>query len=1002
MAVLCALIGHVLGRCSDTPEKLPTSEFALPQSADGGLRGGRAREPSRIANLLERRAVLLLIVLLPLLLGTAATFWLGSKSRLLTACAAGAVTAASLALLLSHAPAVMAGETVRNVWAWVPEIGLALTFRLDGLSLLFAGLILFIGLLIVLYAHFYLSPKDSPGKFYSEMMLFMAAMLGVALSDNLLLLVVFWELTSLSSFLLIGFWSHRADARAGARQALAVTGGGGLAMLGGFVLLGQIAGTYELSEMLGSVAMIQADPLFVPALLLILLGAFTKSAQFPFHFWLPDAMAAPTPVSAYLHSATMVKAGVFLLMRMYPVLAGSGWFEVIVTATGLATVLFAAFIALFKHDLKGLLAYSTVSHLGLIVFLVGLGSPLAAVAAVFHVLNHATFKASLFMIAGIVDHETHSRDMRQLGGLWKFMPWTATLSMVAAASMAGVPLTNGFLSKEMFFTEAVVGTSGLWGWVVPALVTLAGVFSVAYSLRFVHDTYFNGELGDVPNTHPHEPPLGMKLPAMLLVTMCIVVGLLPAITFGPLVHVAATALAGQPLPDYHLAIWHGFNLPLLMSAIALAAGAGLYFLLASGKRMHRIESETWFGPATGRQIFEGLIDGLFALAGRISIRLETGSLQLYLVWLMGAAVVVASSQLVGQGIGAGSRELLPASPLAIAVWLLLAATCLALVFTHRQRFQSVVLVGVVGLVTSLTFVSLSAPDLALTQLSVEVVSTVLLLMGLALLPQYSPRESTALRRTRDGVMALAGGAGVAWVAWVLLTRNHDSISWYFLEKSLPVGGGTNVVNVILVDFRGYDTFGEITVLGIAAIGVLALMDGMRTRRPLTDPQGLPWTFAAQPLLLRVAASVVLPLALVFTLYIFMRGHNLPGGGFIAGLITAVALVLQFMALGQANAEAMLRAQSGRRFVRWIGAGLSIAGLTGAGAFFWSRPFMTSAHGHPHVPLLGELPLASAALFDLGVYLTVVGSTLLTISVLGSVSREGEPSSTLTATAGGQS
>ncbi|MDP2407928.1 monovalent cation/H+ antiporter subunit A [Hydrogenophaga sp.] len=944
--------------------------------------------------------MLLLIVLLPLLLGTAATFWLGPKSRLLTALAAGAVTAASLAVLLSHAPAVMAGETVRNAWAWVPEIGLNLTFRLDGLSLLFAGLILFIGLLIVLYAHFYLSPKDSAGKFYSEMMLFMAAMLGVALSDNLLLLVVFWELTSLSSFLLIGFWSHRADARAGARQALAVTGGGGLAMLGGFVLLGQIAGTYELSEMVGRVAMIQADPLFVPALLLILLGAFTKSAQFPFHFWLPDAMAAPTPVSAYLHSATMVKAGVFLLMRMYPVLAGSGWFEVIVTVAGLATVLFAAFIALFKHDLKGLLAYSTVSHLGLIVFLIGLGSPLAAVAAVFHVLNHATFKASLFMIAGIVDHETHSRDMRQLGGLYKLMPWTATLSMVAAASMAGVPLTNGFLSKEMFFTEAVVGTAGIWSWVVPALVTLAGVFSVAYSLRFVHDTYFNGPLGEVPNKHPHEPPLGMKLPAMLLVSMCIVVGLLPAITFGPLVHVAATALVGQPLPEYHLAIWHGFNLPLLMSAIALAAGIGLYLLLARGKRMHRIESEVWFGPATGRQIFDGVIDGLFSLAGRISIRLETGSLQRYLVWLIGAAVVAAATQLVGQGIGAGTRELLPASPLAIAVWLLLFVSCVAIAFTHHQRFQAVVLVGVVGLVTSLTFVSLSAPDLALTQLSVEVVSTVLLLMGLALLPQHSPRESSALRRTRDGVLALAGGAGVAWVAWVLLTRNHDSISWYFLEKSLPVGGGTNVVNVILVDFRGYDTFGEITVLGIAAIGVLALMDGMRSRRPLADPQGLAWTFAAQPLMLRVAASVVLPLALVFTLYIFMRGHNLPGGGFIAGLITAVALVLQFMALGQARAEAMLRAQAGRRFVRWVGAGLSIAGLTGAGAFVLGRPFLTSAHGHPHVPLLGELPLASAALFDLGVYLTVVGATLLTISVLGSVSRESTP--THTASAGGQS
>jgi multicomponent K+:H+ antiporter subunit A len=546
--------------------------------------------------------VLLLIVLLPLLLGTAATLWLGYRSRLLTACAAGMVTLTSLALLLSMAPQVMSGDVILNTWAWVPEVGLNLSFRLDGLSLMFAGLILFIGLLIVIYAHFYLSAQDSAGKFYSEMMLFMAAMLGVVLSDNILLLVVFWELTSLSSFLLVGYWSHRADARSGARQALAVTGGGGLAMMAGFVLLGQIAGTYELSAMLGKVAAIQADPMFLPALILILVGAFTKSAQFPFHFWLPDAMAAPTPVSAYLHSATMVKAGVFLLMRMYPILAGSGYFEIIVSTVGLITVLFAAFIAIFKHDLKGLLAYSTISHLGLITFLVGLGSPLAAVAAVFHVLNHATFKASLFMIAGIVDHETHSRDMRRIGGLWALMPWTATLSMVAAASMAGVPLTNGFLSKEMFFMEAVVGTSGIYAWLVPIAVTLAGIFSVAYSLRFVHDTYFNGTYGEgAPpaegtgsmkpaavaepiNPHPHEPPLGMKLPAMLLVVMCLVVGLLPAATFGPLVHIAATALAGKALPEYYLSIWHGFNLPLLMSGIALVLGVSLYLWLrgASG------------------------------------------------------------------------------------------------------------------------------------------------------------------------------------------------------------------------------------------------------------------------------------------------------------------------------------------------------------------------------------------------------------------------------------
>ena len=931
--------------------------------------------------------MLLIIVLLPLLLGTVSTMWLGTRSRTLAAIAAGLVTLASLVLLLSLAPVVMDAGVVVNRWHWVPEIGLDLVFKLDGLSMMFAGLILFIGLLIVIYAHFYLSAKDSVAKFYSEMMLFMAAMLGIVLSDNVLLLVVFWELTSLSSFLLVGYWSHRADARGGARQALAVTGGGGLAMLGGFVLLGQIAGTYEISAMVGQVSQIQADPMFMPALLLILLGCFTKSAQFPFHFWLPDAMAAPTPVSAYLHSATMVKAGVFLLMRLYPVLAGSGWFEVIVSTTGLVTMMFGAFVAIFKHDLKALLAYSTISHLGLITFLVGLGSPLAAVAAVFHVLNHATFKASLFMIAGIVDHETHSRDMRQLGGLYRFMPWTATLSMVAAASMAGVPLTNGFLSKEMFLTEAVVGTAGVWGWVVPVAVTLGSIFSVAYSARFIHDTYFNGPIGDVPNTHPHEPPLGMKLPSMLLVAMCIVVGLLPALTFGPLVHVAASALVGRALPDYHLAIWHGFNLPLLMSAIALVAGAALYLWLARGRWLHRISSEAWFGPATGRRMFDGLIDGLFAFSGRLTARLETGSLQRYLAWTIGTAIALGAFTLLDRGIDTGSRALLPASPLAVALWLLLLATCVALALTHHKRFQAVVLVGVVGLVTSVSFVSLSAPDLALTQLSVEVVSTVLLLMGLALLPQHSPKESTPWRRASHAALALAGGAAMAWVAWILLTRDHESISWYFLEKSMPVGGGTNVVNVILVDFRGYDTFGEITVLGIAAVGVLALMEGMRTRRPGADAQGRTWTFATQPLLLRLAATLVLPLALVFTIYIFMRGHNLPGGGFIAGLITAVALVLQFMSLGQARAEAVLRAQNGRRFVRWIGAGLGIAGLTGVAAFVWGRPFLTSAHGHPHVPVLGDLPLASAAMFDLGVYLTVVGATMLTISVLGSVTRE---------------
>ncbi|MDO8720501.1 MAG: monovalent cation/H+ antiporter subunit A, partial [Polaromonas sp.] len=861
--------------------------------------------------------------------------------------------------------------------------------RLDGLALMFALLITGIGLLIIVYAHFYLGKSDPVGKFFSTLMLFMAAMLGIALSDNLLLLIVFWELTSLSSFLLVGFWQHRADARDGARMALAVTGGGGLAMLGGFVLLGQIAGTYELSQMLSQGGVIQADARYPAALILILLGCFTKSAQFPFHFWLPQAMAAPTPVSAYLHSATMVKAGIFLLARLTPVMGGTELFAGLVSTTGLATMAFAAFVAIFKHDLKALLAYSTISHLGLITFLIGLGSPLAAVAAMFHILNHASFKASLFMIAGIIDHETGTRDMRLLGGLGQLMPWTATLAMVTAAAMAGVPLFNGFLSKEMFLTESVTfAQAGGWRWLVPALATLAALLSVAYSVRLVHDIFFNGPARNLPRPHPHEPPLGMRLPVMLLAVVCVAVGILPSLLLGPMVLLAATAMLGTAPPEFHLAIWHGFNLPLLLSVLALAGGAALYFTLARGGRLHRLNSENWFGLLTGLNLFTRGSDRLFGGAGRLTTLLENASLQRYTAWMLVATLAVAASPLLsGDAPGTGSRALLPVTLPALVLWGLLLLACGWLVLRHHDRFQSVVVAGVIGLVTALTFVSFSAPDLALTQLTVEVVATVLLLMGLALLPQQTPHESSAVRKLRDAVLALGGGGGLAWLAWVMLTRDHDSIAWYFLNNSAVAGGGTNVVNVILVDFRGYDTFGEITVLAIAAVGVLALMDGMRTRRPATDGGGRTWTFASQPLMLRVAARMVLPLALVVTLYIFMRGHNQPGGGFIAGLITAVALVLQYMAMGQSRAEALLRADGGSRFVRWIGMGLGIAGLTGVGAFLFGQPFLTSAHGNPVVPLLGELPLATAALFDLGVYITVVGATLLMLSSLGAVTRE---------------
>lgn len=940
-------------------------------------------------------SLLALTVLLPLLLGTTLTMWCGSVNtparRAATALIAGAVALGAFGMLLSMAPAVFSGQVLLAQAEWVPAIGLNANFRLDGLALMFALLISGIGVLIVLYAAFYLHHDDPAGKFFSQLMLFMAAMLGIALSDNLLLLVVFWELTSISSFLLVGYWGSNpkkgADARAGARMALAVTGGGGLVMLAGVVLLGQIAGTYDLSQMLTMGAQIQADPRYPLALGLILVGCFTKSAQLPFHFWLPEAMAAPTPVSAYLHSATMVKAGLFMMMRLYPVLGGSALFETVVASVGLLTMVFAATVAIFKHDLKALLAYSTVSHLGLITFLIGLASPLSAVVAVFHILNHAAFKAALFMSAGIVDHETGTRDMRRLGGLMAMLPIVGTLALIAAAAMAGIPPFNGFISKEMMLDEALRAGERMWGsfgWAVPVLATLGGLASMAYSLRLVHDVFFNGPPKDLPVAHPHEPPLGMKLPVMLLVGVCIAVGLLPMTLAGPMVNVAASAMLGTPAPEFSLALWHGLNLPLAMSAVAVGGGAALYFGLARGGRLHRYLP----GAFSGKAVFTGLVDGLFASAGRFTVRLENGSLQRYAGWMVAAAIAgVAWPLATGPALAAGSRALLPGTPLAVVLWLVLGLVCAALVLGHHQRFRAVVLVGVAGLVTALTFLGFSAPDLALTQLSVEIVSTVLLLMGLALLPQTTPGESGAARKTRDAALALAGGAGIAWLAWVVMTRDHDAISWYFLAQAIPQGGGSNAVNVILVDFRGYDTFGEITVLGIAGLGVLVLLDRFRVRKPVQDGQGRGWSFPVVPLMLRQAAKLVLPLALVVSVYIFWRGHNLPGGGFIAGLVTAVALVLQYMALGQGQADALLHAAGGRRFTRWIAIGLGIALLTGLGSFALGYPFLTSAFGHPVVAVLGELPLATAALFDLGVYITVVGATLLMLSVLGAASKE---------------
>lgn len=923
-----------------------------------------------------------IIILLPLVLGTTLVSWL-KFSRGVTALAAIGVSLSSLTLLLMQAKEVFNGGTIIQTWTWLPQLGIDLSFRLDALGLLFCLLISGIGTLIYIYAYYYLNPRNSLSKLYLLLMLFMASMLGISLSNNLILLLIFWELTSISSFLLVGYWSNYEAAQRGSRMALTITGMGGLAMLGGFILLGQMTGTYQIDQILTMKDQIQNHSLFVPTLLLILTGAFTKSAQFPFHFWLPNAMAAPTPVSAYLHSATMVKAGIFLLARFTPIFVGAALYHNIVTFVGLFTLCMAAFFAIFKEDLKGLLAYSTISHLGLIVCLLGIGSPLAVAAAIFHIINHATFKAALFMLAGIIDHETGTRDLRKLSGIWQLLPFTATLTMITAASMAGVPLTNGFLSKEMFFTELLANLSGPVLIISAILATLAGIFAVAYSVRLVHGVFFDGPIGlEVPNQKAHEPPLGMRVPAILLAVLCILVGLLPALLVENIVN--ATARASTQMPDFigsHLALWHGFNLPLLMSVIALFGGIIFYFALAKGGRIRDIDLDPLLGKFQGRVLFDLFLKHLLLNSRKFKRQTENGSLQSYLMWIVLFSGALLTIPFINQGLTTGTRELVHAPAIAIVLWLLLFSACWMMLWFHHERIKAVLISGAVGLVVTLVFVTLSAPDLALTQITVDVVTTVLLLMSLSLLPQLTPYESSVSRRWRDALIAIGSGFGIGWISWLMLTRDHNSISWFFMQQSLPLGGGSNVVNVILVDFRGFDTFGEITVLGIAAIGALCLMDGMRAHGT-TITQGLTYRFNPSPLMFRITASWVLPLALVVSLYIFLRGHNLPGGGFIAGLITSLALIIQYIALGQDQAEQMLKAKSGRLYEIWIGSGLTIAGLTGLGAWFWGRPFLTSAHIHIAPPLLGDIHLASAALFDVGVYVTVVGATMLMISVLG--------------------
>ncbi|WP_226476303.1 monovalent cation/H+ antiporter subunit A [Pseudomonas sp. MWU16-30323] len=948
---------------------------------------------------------LIVLLLLPFI-GSCLAALLPHNARNTESLLAGLVALVGTVQVALLYPQIAHGGVIREEFMWLPSLGLNFVLRMDGFAWLFSMLVLGIGTLVSLYARYYMSPEDPVPRFFAFFLAFMGAMLGLVISGNLIQIVFFWELTSLFSFLLIGYWHHRADARRGAYMALMVTGAGGLCLLAGVMLLGHIVGSYDLDQVLAAGDQIRAHSLYPIMLALVLIGALSKSAQFPFHFWLPHAMAAPTPVSAYLHSATMVKAGVFLLARLWPSLSGSEEWFWIVGGAGAITLLLGAYCAMFQNDLKGLLAYSTISHLGLITLLLGLNSPLAAVAAVFHILNHATFKASLFMAAGIIDHESGTRDIRKLSGLFKLIPFTATLAMVASASMAGVPLLNGFLSKEMFFAETVFISATAWVEIaLPVIATIAGTFSVAYALRFTVDVFFGPKATNLPHT-PHEPPRWMRAPVELLVFTCLLVGIFPAQVVGSILAAAALPVVGGELPEYSLAIWHGWNTPMIMSLVAMSGGVVLYLLLRKQLKLGRFKYPPIISYFNGKRGFERCLVVMMRGVRKIEKRISTKRLQTQLFLLVLAAVIAGLIPMLYSGISWGDRPKIPGSIVFVTLWLLAIACALGAAWQAKyHRLAALTMVSVCGMVTCVTFVWFSAPDLALTQLVVEVVTTVLILLGLRWLPrrieEVSPLPSSLrkarIRRLRDFLLSTVVGGGMALLSYAMLTRQTpNDISSFYLSRALPEGGGSNVVNVMLVDFRGFDTLGEITVLGAVALTVYALLRRFRPSKEsmelpaqqrqlapdvatdLINPRQASDTALGFMMVPAVLVRLLLPIALVVSFYLFMRGHNQPGGGFVAGLVMSVAFILQYMVAGTQWVEA----QMSLRPMRWMGFGLLSATLTGLGALLAGYPFLTTHTWHFSLPVLGDIHVASALFFDVGVYAMVVGSTLLMLTALG--------------------
>ncbi len=745
----------------------------------------------------------------------------------------------------TYLPETMEGATFTSVFQWIPSLDIAFIAYLDGLSLLFSLLITGIGSLVVLYSIFYLDKnREQLHNFYVYLLIFMTAMLGVVQSDHLITLYLFWELTSISSFLLIGYWYTRDRSRFGALKSMMITVFGGLMMLGGFVLLSIMGNTYSIRELIAQAPELVQHDFFIWALVLVLFGAFTKSAQFPFYIWLPDAMEAPTPVSAYLHSATMVKAGLYLVARLTPIFAASGLWIWLVTGVGLFTMVWGSVFALKQKDLKGILAFSTVSQLGLIMSLLGASSmgfhvedaagtvfKYAAFAAIFHLVNHAVFKGSLFMVAGIVDHETGTRDIRKLGGLMSLMPISFTIAMIGSLSMAGVPLFGGFLSKETFLTAMLAITEfelfsmDVWSFLFPVIAWIGSVFTFVYSLYFVLHTFAGKHKPEELPKPAHEAPIGMLVSPAILASLVIAIFFIPNIVGDWLVKPAVLAI--QPflytMPeevDVHVSAWHGFNTELYMTLGIFAVGGLLFWLLRKWQPVYDKFPDT-FSLNSLYNFMMYLSDGG---AKRFSAMYMTGFIRSYLVYMFGFfALIMLSTLYLTDAFAFDTSNLAPIGIYEIFIVIALFSAAVTTI-AAKSRLTAIVALGAVGYSIALLFVIFQAPDLALTQLVIETISVALFLLAFYHLPIQSRKEERIRFKVGNAMIALAVGVTMTLVALSAHSQKFlPSISEFYKETVYKEAGGGNIVNVILVDYRGFDTLFEIAVLSIAGIGIITMI-----------------------------------------------------------------------------------------------------------------------------------------------------------------------------------